>query len=59
MLVIEITDTSLKKLEMYNQSLDFITTSKIYKLIIENGYKLVNLIHSDMVFVKNDFGQSE
>jgi hypothetical protein len=56
---VEITDTNLKKLEMYNQSLDFITTSKVYKLIIENGYKLVNLIHSDMVFVKNDFGQSE
>ena len=59
MLVVEITDTNLKKLEMYNQSLDFITTSKVYKLIIENGYKLVNLIHSDMVFVKNDFGKSE
>ena len=44
---------------MYNQSLDFVTTSKVYKLIIENGYKLVNLIHSDMVFVKNDFGKSE
>jgi len=58
-LVVEITDTNLKKLEMYNQSLDFITTSKVYKLIIENGYKLVNLIHSDMVFVKNDFGKSE
>ena len=58
-LVVEITDTNLKKLEMYNQSLDFVTTSKVYKLIIENGYKLVNLIHSDMVFVKNDFGKSE
>ena len=58
-LVVETTNTRLKKLEMYNQSLDFITTSEVYKLIVKNGYKLVNLIHSDMVFVKNDFGKSE
>ena len=58
-LVVEITDTSLEKLEMYNQSLSFILESKVYKLIIENGYKLVNLVHSDMVFVKNNFGQTK
>ena len=57
-LVVETTNTRLKKLEMYNQSLDFITTSEVYKLIVKNGYKLVNLIHSDMVFVKNNFGKS-
>ena len=58
-LVVESTDTSLKKLEMYNQSLDFITKSKIYNLIIKNGYKFVNWIHSDLVFVRNDFRQAE
>ena len=59
MLVVESTDTSLKKLEMYNQSLDFITKSKVYNLIIKNGYKLINWIHSDLVFVRNDFRQTE
>ena len=59
MLVVESTDTSLKKLEMYNQSIDFITKSKVYILIVKNGYKLINWIHSDLVFVRNDFRQTE
>jgi hypothetical protein len=58
-LVIESTDTSQKKLEMYNQSIDFITKSKVYNLIVKNDYKLINLIHSDLVFVRNDFCQTE
>ena len=58
-LVVESTDTNLKKLEMCNQSLDFITKSKIYNLIIKNSYKFVNWIHSDLVFVRNDFRQAE
>ena len=58
-LVVESTDTSQKKLEMYNQSIDFITKSKVYNLIVKNGYKLINLIHSDLVFVRNDFCQTE
>ena len=59
MLVVESTDTNSKKLEMCNQSLDFITKSKIYNLIIKNSYKFVNWIHSDLVFVRNDFHQAE
>jgi hypothetical protein len=58
-LIVEITDTNLKELEMYNQSLDFITTSKVYKLITKNSYKLVNWIYSDLVFVRNNFSQSK
>ena len=58
-LVVESTDTSQKKLEMYNQSINFITKSKVYNLIVKNGYKLINLIHSDLVFVRNDFCQTE
>ena len=58
-LVVESTDTSLKKLEMYNQSIDFIIKSKVYNLIVKNGYKLINWIHSDLVFVRNDFCQTE
>ena len=58
-LVVESIDTSLKKLEMYNQSIDFITKSKVYNLIVKNDYKLINWIHSDLVFVRNDFCQTE
>ena len=58
-LVVESTDTSLKKLEMYNQSIDFITKSKVYNLIVKNDYKLINWIHSDLVFVRNNFCQTE
>jgi hypothetical protein len=58
-LAVESTDTSQKKLEMYNQSINFITKSKVYNLIVKNGYKLINLIHSDLVFVRNDFCQTE
>ena len=58
-LIVESTDVSLKKLEMYNQSLDFITKSKVYNLIVNNGYKLINWIHSDLVFVRNDFRKTE
>ena len=58
-LIVESTDVSLEKLEMYNQSLDFITKSKVYNLIVNNGYKLINWIHSDLVFVRNDFRKTE
>ena len=58
-LVVESIDTSLKKLEMYNQSIDFITKSKVYNLIVKNDYKLINWIHSDLIFVRNDFRQTE
>tara|TARA_Y100000816_G_C25989705_1_gene516932 strand:+ start:298 stop:1005 length:708 start_codon:yes stop_codon:yes gene_type:complete len=54
-IVIEIHDLSQKKLEIYNQSLKFVVNSNIYKLLINNGYKLVNWVNSDFVFVLEDF----
>ncbi len=54
-IVIEIHDLSQKKLEIYNQSLDFVVNSKIYKLLNNNGYKLVNWVNSDFIFVLEDF----
>jgi hypothetical protein len=54
-MVVECVDLKLKKLEMYNQSLDFITKSNVYKLLLDNDYKLINWVHSDLVFVRNDF----
>ena len=54
-IVIEIHDLNQKKLEIYNQSLDFVVNSKIYKLLTNNSYKLVNWVNSDFVFVQEDF----
>ena len=54
-MVIEIHDLSQKKLEIYNQSLDFVINSNIYKLLTNNGYKLINWVNSDFVFVLEDF----
>ncbi len=53
-IVIEIHDLSQKKLEIYNQSLDFVINSNIYKLLTNNGYKLINWVNSDFVFVLED-----
>jgi len=54
-IVAECIDLSLKKLEIYNQSLNFVMNSNIYKLLVSNNYKLINWVHSDLVFVRNDF----
>ena len=54
-IVTECIDLTQKKLEMYNQSLNFIMGSKIYKLLVNNNYKLINWVQSDLIFVRNDF----
>ena len=54
-IVVECIDLSLKELEMHNQSLNFITSSNIYKLILDNDYKLINWVQSDLIFVRNDY----
>ena len=47
-----------KKLETFNQSLNYITNSKIYKLLVEKEYKLINWVNSDLVFVNKKFDVS-
>ena len=54
-IVTEWTDISQKKLEIYNQSLELIQSSKMYKLLIKNNYKLINWVNSDLVFIRKDF----
>lgn len=54
-IVIECLNIKIKKLEIYNQSLDHILNSNIYKLLLLNDYKLINWVHSDLIFVRNDF----
>ena len=53
-IVTEITNTNLSKLELYNNSIEFIINSKIYELLVKNNYKLINWVNSDLVFVLNN-----
>ena len=55
MVVAEYTDIRQKKLEIYEQSIEFIMSSKIYNLLISKKFKLINWINSDLVFVRNNF----
>ena len=54
-IITECIDITQKKLEMFNQSLNFITNSNVYRLLIKNNYKLINWVQSDLIFVRNDF----
>ena len=54
-IVTEITDISLNKLEIYNFSIEKILETKLYKLLIEKNYKLINWVNADLIFVKKNF----
>ncbi len=54
-IVVEYLDLSLKKLEIKNLDINNIINSDIYKLIISNNYTLANILHSDLVFIQNNF----
>ena len=56
-IIAECIDLSQKKLEMYNQSLNFITNTSIYKLLTGNDYKLINWVQSDLIFVRKDYAK--
>lgn len=53
--IIEFLDLSLKKLEIKNLDINNFLKSEIYQYMIDRNYTLVNLIHSDLVFVNNSF----
>ena len=53
-IVTEITDTSIKDLEVYNFSLENVVKTDLYKLLIKNNYKLINWINADLIFAKNN-----
>mgnify|MGYP001264443313 CR=1 FL=1 len=53
-IVIEIHNLNQKSLEIYNQSINFVLNSDIYKLLEKNKYKLINWVNSDFIFVKNN-----
>ncbi len=53
-IVSEVTDIDSSKFELYNNSLEKITNSKIYELLTRNNYKLINWVNSDLVFVNKN-----
>ena len=53
--VVEFLDLSLKKLEIKNLNIENIVKSEIYELFISQGYTLANVLHSDLVFINNNF----
>ena len=53
-IVTEITDTTIDNLKTFNQSLEFILKSNLYKLLIKKNYKLVNWVNSDLIFVNKN-----
>jgi hypothetical protein len=54
-IITECTDMSQSKLEIYNQSLEYIINTDLYKLLKKNNYKLINWVNADLIFVKNDY----
>ena len=55
LIVVEFLEKKLDIVEIFKQSLDSVIKSNIYNLLTKNDYKLVNWIHSDLIFVKNNF----
>ena len=51
MVVIEFLDLKMKEIEFYNQDINLVLNSEVYKHMIKNDYYFVNWLHSDMVFV--------
>ena len=53
-IVSEITDLTQSNLEVYNQSLDYILETNLYKLLVNNNYKLINWVNADLIFFNKD-----
>lgn len=53
-IVIEYHDLDMKKEEFYNQNIEKIINSNIYKHMISKNYALVNWLHSDLVFINKN-----
>ena len=54
-IVVEIHDYKQEKLEIYNQSIEYVLNSNVYSLLTKNNYKMINWIQSDVIFVRNNF----
>ena len=57
--VLELLNDKVDKMEMHKQSLELVMKSNIYNLLLKRGYKLINWIHSDLIFVNNNFNKGK
>ena len=57
--VLELLNDKVDKMEMYKQSIEMVMKSNIYNLLLKRGYKLINWIHSDLIFVNNNFNKGK
>ena len=53
-IVVEYLDLNLDKLEIKNLNINNVLNSEIYQYINKN-YSLINWLHSDLIFVNNEF----
>jgi len=51
-IIAEVHDYTNDKLEIYNHKINSIMNDSLYKLLIENNYKLINWVNADLIFVK-------
>ena len=53
-LSIEFIDPEMRKEEFYHQNINNIINSNLYKYMSDNDYYLVNILHSDLIFVSKE-----
>jgi len=51
MIVIEFLDLKMKEIEFYNQDINVVLNSEVYKYMIKNDYYFVNWLGCDIIFV--------
>jgi len=54
-IVVEYLDLSLTSLEIKNLKIENIINSEVYRFMISKNYSLANVLHSDLVFINNNF----
>ena len=54
-IVVEYLDLNLDKLEIKNLNINNVLNSEIYKYMVSKNYSLINWLHSDLIFVNNEF----
>lgn len=54
-IVVEYLDLNLEKLEIKNLNINNVLNSEIYQYMVSKNYSLINWLHSDLIFVNNEF----
>ena len=54
-IVVEYLDLNLDKLEIKNLNINNVLNSEIYQYMLSKNYSLINWLHSDLIFVNNEF----